>query len=66
MGPILLAFLARHAFESEWAFYGVLAFDLVLAAILYWVAFESALETAAASREQILTTLSQDQGVLSS
>jgi hypothetical protein len=66
MGPVALAFLARHAFETEWAFYGVLAFDLVLAGILYWVTFESALETAAARREEILTTLAQDQGVLSS
>ncbi len=66
MGPIFLAFLARHAFESEWAFYGVLAFDLVLAGIVYWVSFESALETAAARREEILATLAQDQGVLSS
>jgi ABC-2 type transport system permease protein len=65
MGPIFLAFLARHAFDSEWAFYGVLAFDLVLAGILYWVGFESALETAAARREEILATLSQDQGILS-
>jgi ABC-2 type transport system permease protein len=66
MAPIGLAFLARQAFENEWAFYGVLRFDLILAAILYWVAFESALETAAARREEILTTLAQDQGVLSS
>ena len=65
LGPIVLAFLARHAFETEWAFYGVLAFDLLLAAILYWVAFDSALETAAARREEILATLAQDQGVLS-
>jgi ABC-2 type transport system permease protein len=64
-GPIALAFLARSAFEVEWAFYSVLAFDLVLGAILYWVSFDSALEHARKRQEEILASLSREQGLLS-
>jgi ABC-2 type transport system permease protein len=64
-GPIVLAFLARHAFETEWAFYGVMTFNLALACTLYWVALESAIETAHEHRDEIIAALSREQGLLS-
>jgi ABC-2 type transport system permease protein len=60
--PVMLAYLARYAFQKEAAFYGVLAFAAVLGAIVYWVSMESAVETAMARKEQILTMLSQGEG----
>jgi ABC-2 type transport system permease protein len=65
LGPLALAFLARHAFESEWAFYGVLGVLFAVVCVVYWVAFESALETASEKREEIVAVLSQEKGVLS-
>lgn len=64
--PLSLAFLARDAFETELAFYGVIAFDLVVAAIVYWIAMESAVQTARERREEMLGKLSREAGVLSS
>jgi len=60
--PISLAYLARYAFESELAFYGVLAIDVILAGILYYVSLDSALTYAANHKEGILTSLSQGEG----
>ncbi|MGH9628610.1 MAG: hypothetical protein ACRD7E_09775 [Bryobacteraceae bacterium] len=64
--PILLAYGARYAFENELAFYGVLLFDLGLAAALYWVAMDSAAYTAGSRREEIIATLSRTQGPVGS
>ncbi len=61
-GPVALAYLAEYAFETPWAFYGVMAFDLLLASVVYGVALDSALESAAANRERIVTALSQGEG----
>lgn len=63
--PLSLAFLARYAFQSEAAFYAVLAVDLMVALILYWVALASATETLESDRERFLRQLSQGGGVLS-
>lgn len=60
--PVGLAFLARYAFESQAAFYGVLAFDAALAAVIYWVALDSAVATLNERRESVLATLSESQG----
>ncbi len=60
--PISLAYLARFAFESEIAFYGVLAVDAMIAGILYYVALDSAIGYAAANKETILTALSEGEG----
>jgi ABC-2 type transport system permease protein len=64
-GPIALAFLARHAFDTDWAFYGVMLFNLAVACIVYWIALESAVETAYERRDEIIGALSREQGLLS-
>ncbi len=60
--PIFLAYLARYAFETALAFYGVLGVASVIGASVYWVALDSALEAAAGRKEQILAALSQGPG----
>ena len=60
-----LAYLARFAFESEAAFYGMLAFDAALAATVYWVALDSTVHAAEARKDALVTTLSQGDGPVS-
>ncbi|MCC7234822.1 MAG: hypothetical protein IT163_05930 [Bryobacterales bacterium] len=60
--PIGLAYLARFAFESEAAFYGMLAFAAALAGTVYWIALESSVHAAITRRESIVTALSQGDG----
>jgi ABC-2 type transport system permease protein len=64
VAPLALAFLARHAFETEWAFYGVMLFNLAVAGIVYWIALESAVETAYERRDEIIAALSREQSLL--
>ncbi|MEO7142079.1 MAG: hypothetical protein ABI165_01100, partial [Bryobacteraceae bacterium] len=64
--PVLLAYLARYAFGTEIAFYGVLLFAGLLGIVVYWVSMDTAVATAARRTEQILTILSQGQGPISS
>ncbi len=60
--PIGLAYLARYAFESEAAFFGVIAFDALLAAVFYAVAMDTAERGAHERKEQILTALGAGEG----
>ena len=60
--PVLLAYLARYAFDTELAFYGVLAFAALLGAAVYWASMGSAVQAAAHRKEQILTVLSRGDG----
>lgn len=60
--PILLAHGARYAFDSDLAFYGVLAVDLLLAISVYSIALESAGSSGRANREHLLESLSAGQG----
>ena len=60
--PIGLAYLAVYAFESPLAFFGVMAVNLAIACAVYWVALDSALETAESKREEIVTALSKVEG----
>jgi len=39
--PVLLAYLARYAFESEWAFFGVLLFGIIVGSIVYFYSMGS-------------------------
>ena len=63
--PIALAYLARWAFESEPAFYAVMAFCSALGAVIYWVAMDSAVEAAEARKEKLVATLSEGEGPVS-
>lgn len=60
--PIALAYLARYGLDSELAFYLVLAFAAAFGVAVYWVAMESACDTARARRETILAELSRTAG----
>jgi ABC-2 type transport system permease protein len=60
--PAGLAYLARWAFDSEIAFFGVLAFDAVVAIVVYRIALQSAVEAAQRLKESMITALSSGEG----
>jgi ABC-2 type transport system permease protein len=60
--PVALAYLARYAFDSQAAFFGMLALDAIGGLVLYKVALESAMETAERSKEKIIEALSRGDG----
>lgn len=64
--PVALAYLARYAFETELAFYGVLVFSALVGVAVYWVSLDSAMEAASQRKEQILAALSQGEGPIAS
>jgi ABC-2 type transport system permease protein len=63
--PAGLAYLARYALASEVAFFGVLALDAVVGSIVYKIALESAVESAASSKERVLAALAAGDGPIS-
>ncbi len=63
--PIILAFLARYAFDSERAFFLVLAADAVLGFILYRVGIDAAASTADRMKEQMVADLSTGDSPIS-
>jgi ABC-2 type transport system permease protein len=60
--PVILAYIARYAFDSQMAFSLVLAAAAVLGAIFYWFAMESAVKAASLRRQYILEELSKGDG----
>ena len=64
--PVILAYLARYAFQTQWAFAGVLAVGAAIGAVVYWVALESAVESVERRREEVLTALSASDGPVTS
>jgi len=66
LAPVLLAYLARYAFDSEWALFGVLLFGAMLGGILYWFSMQSAVTAAESRKEQIITALSRGDGPIQS
>jgi ABC-2 type transport system permease protein len=60
--PVLLAYAARFAFDSQAAFYGVLAFSAACGAVVYGVAMDSALATAEIRQERLLAALGESSG----
>jgi ABC-2 type transport system permease protein len=60
--PVVLAYLARYAFDSPLAFWVALVFAAAIGATVYWLGLESAVKTAGRRREQILQDLSQGDG----
>ena len=63
--PAALAYLARYAFESELAFFLVLALDAAAGLIVYRIALESAVESAAQMKEKIVAALAAGDGPIS-
>ena len=64
--PVFLAYLARYAFDSQIAFTLVLAFAAVIGGILYWIAMDSAVNTAVRKRERIVQDLTTGEGPVAS
>jgi len=58
--PVLMAYLARYAFDSQVAFALVLGIAAIIGGALYRIAMESAVSTAQRRREAILTELSRN------
>jgi ABC-2 type transport system permease protein len=63
--PILLAFGARYAFDSQMALYAVLLFDIALAGVFYWVSLDSILESMEQRKEAFIVALSRSDGPVS-
>jgi ABC-2 type transport system permease protein len=64
--PIFLAYGARYAFETELAFYAVLAIDFVFGLIVYSIALQSAISAAESGKEEMILALSSVQGPVGS
>jgi ABC-2 type transport system permease protein len=60
--PIALAYAARYAFESEAAFFAVLAIDGILGATTYVIALNSAVDSAENRKERMISALSTTEG----
>ena len=58
LAPVALAYLARYAFGTEWAFFAVLIFGAMLGVLVYFYSLQSALKAAEGRREQIIRSLS--------
>jgi hypothetical protein len=63
---VILAYIARYAFDSELAFVLVLSTAAVIAAIFYWIAMDSAVKAASSRRQLILEELSRGDGPVGS
>jgi ABC-2 type transport system permease protein len=63
--PVVMAYLARYAFESDAAFFAVLALGAAIGCVFYWVAMDSAVKIATERKEQIVTALSAGEGPIS-
>lgn len=60
--PVMLAYLARYAFESEAAMFVVLGLTLGFAFVFYSVAMDTAVAAGLERREKILTALNEGEG----
>lgn len=66
LAPVALAFVARYAFGSEWAFFAVLVLGAALGMVVYRFCMQSAVSAAERRKEQIIATLSQGEGLIQS
>jgi ABC-2 type transport system permease protein len=60
--PVGMAYLARYAFSSEAAFFGVLAVDAAIGAVVYKLSLDSSVAAAERLKEQMVTALSRGDG----
>jgi ABC-2 type transport system permease protein len=60
--PVMLAYLARYAFQSQLAFYGLLGLFLAVGITAYYFSMETAVAAAEERREQIVAELTRSQG----
>ncbi len=66
LAPVALAYLARYAFDTEWAFFGVLLFAGAFGTIIYFYSMAAAVTAAGERREEIISTLSRGEGPVES
>ena len=64
--PVALAYLARYAFDSEWAFFGALLGGAALGGIVYSYSLGSAVRASEQRQEEIITALSRGDGPIAS
>lgn len=64
--PAALPFGARYAFDSNLAFYLVLVIDMIIGAVVYHIALDSAERAALERQEQLISELSQGEGLVTS
>lgn len=64
--PVAIAYLARYAFHTELAFFGVLVVAAGMGAILYRFGLESAVTAAAERKEQVISILGSGEGPIES
>jgi ABC-2 type transport system permease protein len=64
--PVALAYIARYAFYTEWAFFGVLFFGALVGGIIYSYSMGLALKAAEERKERFLTALSRGDGPIES
>jgi ABC-2 type transport system permease protein len=60
--PVVLAYVARWALASEWAFVVVIALAAAIGAAVYWIGLDSATAAAQRKREELLSELSKGDG----
>ncbi len=60
--PVVLAYVARYAFNSQIAFDAVLVLAVVIGGIVYWLGLSSAVESADRKREKLIVELSKNDG----
>jgi ABC-2 type transport system permease protein len=66
LAPIALAYLARYAFSTEWAFFGVLLFGAIVGAIVYSFSMDTAVKASEKRKEEIIAALSKGAGPIES
>lgn len=64
--PVALAYLARYAFDSTLAFYGMLLFAGVLGGLVYAISMESAVGAADRRKEEMIAALSRSESPVES
>ncbi len=60
--PVILAYLARWALNSELAFMAVLAVAAAIGGVVYWISLDSAVTAAGKKKEELLMALTQGEG----
>jgi len=63
--PVMLAYAARFAFNSQAAFWGVMAFAAVVGGVVYRTGLDSAITRLESERDRIVQALSEGQGPIS-
>ena len=64
--PVILAYVARYAFDSNAAFLVVLSMAAGIGGMVYWLAMDSAVKAAVHRRQKILEELSRGDGPIGS